>query len=108
QPSSIIGSKVVSNKGNSGIPQLGGRIAREAQIVGRISTTGTDFSGTTSARTAGISNLHDGLAFTTVPGPHGFSISVNGGAYVNIDLAGADMATAEDVRAHVQAQLDAE
>ena len=50
-PSSVIGSKVISNGGISGVPQLGVRIAREAQIAGKISTTGTDFSGTTAART---------------------------------------------------------
>ena len=106
-PSSVIGSKVISNGGVSGVPQLGVRIAREAHIAGKISTTGTDFSGTTAARTVGSVNIQNGLDFDSAGGAQGFSISVNGGPYVAIDLSSLDTSTATEVRNHVQAQLDA-
>lgn len=106
-PSSIIGSKVISNGGVSGVPQLGVRIAREAQIAGKISVTGTDFSGTTTARTVGSVNIQNGLNFNTAGGAQGFSISVNGGPYIAVDLSSLNTASAEEVRNHVQARLNA-
>lgn len=104
-PSSIIGSKVLTNFGNSGVPQFGSRIAQPALVAGTISVDGTDFSGTTSARTVGSSNVNAGLAFLTAGGAQGFSISVNGGAFAAIDLSAANAADGAAVVAAVDAAL---
>ena len=104
-PSSVIGSKVLSKSGASGVPQFGARVAQPAIVSGTISTAGTDFSGTTSATTTGSSNVSGGLAFNTAGGAQGFSISVNGGAFAAIDLSGADAADGAAVVAAVDAAL---
>lgn len=104
-PSSIVGSKVLSNAGASGAPQLGVRVAQSAVVGGKISTAGTDFSGTTAATTTGSSNVSNGLAFNTAGTPQGFSISVNGGAFAAIDLSGADEPDGAAVIAAVDAAL---
>lgn len=104
-PSSIIGSKVLSNGGTSSTPQFGSQIAQPAIVKGTISVAGTDFSGTTSARTVGGSNISGGLNFLTAGGAQGFSISVNGGAFAAIDLSAADQATGAAVVTAVDAAL---
>lgn len=104
-PSSIIGSKVVTNNGEAGQSQPGVRTAREAVVSGKISTTGTDFSGTTPAKTVGNASIATGLAFNTAGGNQRFSISVNGGSNTTIDLSGADAADAIAVRDAVNAQI---
>jgi flagellar hook protein FlgE len=104
RPSSIIGSRVVTNAGNSGAPQLGTRVAAPAQLAGTISTDGTDFSGTTAATTTGNSNISGGLDFAA-GGPHSFSMSLNGGPLTAVTL-NATAADGAAVEAHVQTQLN--
>ncbi len=104
-PSSVIGSKVLSNSGASSAPQFGARVAQPAIVGGTISTDGTDFSGTTAATTTGGSNVSGGLAFNTAGGAQSFSISVNGGAFAAIDLSAADAADGAAVVAAVDAAL---
>lgn len=106
-PSSIVGSKVVTNAGAAGQPLLGVRTAREAVVAGTISTTGTDFSGTTPAKTVGSASIATGLAFNTAGGNQRFNISVNGGSNTTIDLSGADAADAQAVVDAVNAQIAA-
>ena len=97
-PSSIIGSKVLSNSGSSGSPQLGSRVAQPALVAGTISVDGTDFSGTTAAKTTGGSNISGGLNFVAAgPAAQGFSISVNGGAIAAIDLSTVNAADGDAV-----------
>lgn len=107
RPSSIIGSKVVTNAGLSGAPQLGVRTAVPAVVKGTISTDGTDFSGTTSARTVGNANINAGINFTAGAGAQGFSISVNGGPFAAIDLSTVNAANGAAVVAAVDAALTA-
>ncbi|MCB1649127.1 MAG: flagellar hook-basal body complex protein [Pseudomonadales bacterium] len=104
-PSSIIGTKVLSNSGQSGVPQFGTRVARPAVVSGTISTAGTDFSGTTSARTVGTSNVSGGINFTAGTGAQSFSISVNGGPFQSIDLSAVNAADGTAVVAAVNAAL---
>ncbi len=104
-PSSIIGSKVLTNAGNSGVPQFGSRVAIPALVAGTISTSGTDFSGTTSAKTVGSTNVSGGINFTTPVTAQGFSISVNGGAFAAIDLSAVNAADGAAVVAAVDAAL---
>ena len=106
-PSSIIGSKVITNAGVSGEPVSGVRAAQPARLIGIISTTGTNFSGTEKATTVGEEDISGGLNFLTAGGSQGFDISVNGGVFTTIDLSGADTATGALLAAHVQTQLDA-
>ncbi len=105
RPSSIIGSRVVTNAGLSGAPQLGVRTAVPAIVAGTISTDGTDFSGTTSARTVGNSNINGGINFVAGAGAQGFSISVNGGPFAAIDLDTVNAANGAAVVAAVDAAL---
>ncbi len=104
-PSSIIGSRVVTNAGLSGAPQQGVRIAVPAVVAGTISTDGTDFSGTTSARTVGNSNINAGINFVAGAGAQGFSISVNGGPFAAIDLDTFNAANGAAVVAAVSGAL---
>jgi len=104
-PSSIVGSKVVSNGGVGGQPLPGVRTAREAVVGGTLSTTGTDFSGTKPARTVGSASIATGLAFNTAGGNQRFSISVNGNPNTEIDLSSADTADAQEVADLVNAQI---
>lgn len=106
-PSSIVGTNLVSNGGTSAVQVLGVQSARSAELEGRISTTGTDFSGTTAAATTGAFNIAGGLNFAAAGGNQGFSISVNGGAFQAIDLSGLDTADEAELITHVQTQLDA-
>lgn len=107
RPSSIIGSKIVTNGGLSGAPQLGVRTAVPAVVAGTISTDGTDFSGTTAARTVGNSNINGGINFTAGAGAQGFSISVNGGPFAAINLSTVNAANGAAVVAAVDAALTA-
>lgn len=86
-PSSIVGSKVLTNGGTASTPQFGSRIAQPAVVAGKISVNGTDFSGTTAAKTTGPSNVSGGIDFNAATGAQGFSISVNGSAIAAIDLS---------------------
>ncbi len=106
-PSSIVGTNLVTNGGASGLQRLGVQSARAAELIGSVSTAGTDFSGTTNAATTGAFNIAGGLDFATATGNQGFSISVNGGAFQAIDLSGSDAADEAALVAHVQARLDA-
>jgi flagellar hook protein FlgE len=106
-PSSIVGTNLVSNGGTSAVQVLGVQSARSAELEGRVSTAGTDFSGTTAASTAGAFNVASGLNFATAGGNQGFSISVNGGAFQAIDLTALDTADEDALIAHVQTQLNA-
>jgi flagellar hook protein FlgE len=106
-PSSIVGTNLVTNGGSSGLQRLGVQSARAAELMGTVSTAGTDFSGTTNASTTGSFNIAGGLNFAAATGNQGFSISVNGGAFQAIDLSGSDTGDEPALVAHVQAQLDA-
>lgn len=106
-PSTVIGTKLATNSGTSGVPKLGVRISQPAQIVGRVSTAGTDFSGTTAAAVTGSFDISAGLDFAAAGGNQGFSVSVNGQPYQAIDLSGADTADEAELITHVQTQLDA-
>lgn len=109
-PSSIVGSKVLSNGGTSNPAQFGSRIAQAAIVAGTISVDGTDFSGTKAATTTGTLSANSGFDFSA-GGPNSFSISVNGEAFrsvtLNADTTNADPAIAlQNVIDHVQDQLD--
>lgn len=104
-PSSIIGSKVVTNNGEAGQPIPGVRAAREAVVSGQISTTGTDFSGTKPAIAVGSASIAGGFAFNTAGGDQAFTISVNGLANTEIDLSGVDTANAQEVADAVNDQI---
>ncbi len=106
-PSTVVGTKLSTNSGTSGVPNLGVRISQPAQIVGRVSTAGTDFSGTTAAAVSGAFDISGGLDFATAGGNQAFSVSVNGQPYQAIDLSGADTADEAALITHVQTQLDA-
>ena len=106
-PSSIVGTNLVTNGGVSGLQRLGVQSARAAELIGTVSTAGTDFSGTTNASTTGAFNIAGGLNFNTATGNQGFSISVNGAAFQAIDLSDSDTADEAALVAHVQDQLDA-
>ncbi len=105
-PSSIVGTNLVSNSGTSSVPRAGVQTARAAEVIGVLSPSGTDFSGTTAASTTGAFNISGGLNFASAGGNQGFSISVNGGAFQAIDLSGADTASEAALITHVQTQLD--
>jgi len=105
RPSSVIGSRVVTNGGLSGAPQLGVRTAVPALVKGTISTDGTDFSGTTAAKTVGNSNINGGINFTAGAGAQSFSISVNAGPFAAIDLSTVNAANGAAVVAAVDAAL---
>lgn len=105
-PSSIVGTNLVSNNGSSIVQSLGVQSARAAELDGKISTAGTDFSGTTAALTTGAFNIASGLNFAAAGGNQGFSISVNGGAFQAIDLSALDTADEATLITHVQTQLD--
>ncbi|MCP5357541.1 MAG: flagellar hook-basal body complex protein [Pseudomonadales bacterium] len=106
-PSSIIGTKVLTNLGKSGVPQFGTRVARPATVAGTISTTGTDFSGTTSAKTIGSSNVSGGIDFVAAAGAQSFSISVNGGPFSSIDLKTINATDGDDLVTKLDAALNA-
>ena len=106
-PSSIIGSKVLSNGGTSGSAQFGSRIAQPAIVKGTISVDGTDFSGTTAAKTTGSSNVSGGIDFTAGAGAQSFSLSVNGGAFAAINLAAVNAADGAAVVTAIEAALTA-
>lgn len=103
-PSSIIGSKVLTNSGTSSTAQFGSRVAQSAVVSGKISVDGTDFSGTTAATTTGPSNVSGGIDFTT-GGAQGFSISVNGSAIAAVDLSAVNAADGAAVVTAVDAAL---
>ncbi|MFK7862701.1 MAG: flagellar hook-basal body complex protein [Pseudohongiellaceae bacterium] len=105
-PSSIVGTNLVTNGGASGLERLGVQSARAAQLNGTISTSGTDFSGTTAASTTGSFNIASGLDFAGAGGNQGFSISVNGGAFQAVDLSGITAASEADLITDVQTALD--
>lgn len=104
-PSSIVGSKVLSNSGTSGAPQFGARTAQSAVVAGKISVNGTDFSGTTAAKTTGASNVSGGINFAAATGAQSFSISVNGGAISSIDLSTVNAADGAAVVTAVSSAL---
>jgi flagellar hook protein FlgE len=106
-PSTVIGTRLTTNGGTSSDPQLGVRTSQAAQLMGRVSTAGTDFSGTTAASVTGAFDISGGLNFAAAGGNQGFSISVNGSAYQAIDLSGLDTADEAALITHVQTQLNA-
>ncbi len=106
-PSSIIGSKVLSNGGTSGSAQFGSRVAQPAIVAGTISVDGTDFSGTTAAKTTGSINVSGGIDFTAGAGAQSFSLSVNGGAFAAINLAAVNAADGAAVVTAIDAALTA-